>query len=461
MTTPWEQRRIAVHGSSATPENPAEFKFQLFDYKTDNITEKPLHQNVNNGVDQGGPGIYCCAQKSGRAINKSVIAEIDRYANGRQGQGGSVIGLSFPGFTEDGRVISLMNDPKASPPNSISPMEWGAVLEQVVNERRRLEGFDLEYFLTVFNDFGERYVQDRIVPTREELQPIADKIGEKVEYLMLKEDPSRTPAQTRYIWERNCIANASMCDPARKLCEELNIESIDANRDHLAIGVENLFRRHDSAADLAMTLYRASAYEMTGKGSFTYNNTFVKAMQDNISQPELFQMTYNKSGGYHVIMDPRAITVECMVTTHYDLDETRFAGLISDLNEKIPELAERFDHDAVAKVSLQLIQHHMGVMPSEDLQSSIGRYGRDMDTLISNIRKDIADMRIVHWEREPGMMKKVLGITPPAETLLIKSSATPSPAARPSEVANKPSQQAELAPQVAPNQTANYRRPSM
>lgn len=442
MNKQWENRRIAVHGSTATPENPAEFKFQLFDYKTDTSNETPMHEHVNNGIDHGGPGVYCYAQKSGRAINKSVISSVDRFANHRLGKGGSVIGFSFPGFTDDGKVIPQMNDPKACPSNIIPAMEWGAVLEQVVNERRKLANFDLDHYLTVLNDLGERYIQTGIEPSEAELQPIADQIGENVEYLLMR------PGQSRYQWEKSCLASICLNDPASKLCEEFGIQSVDATQDILASCVENIFDNYENLAELTMMLYIASAYENSARFSETFNHTFIKAMQDNVTRPELFQMSYSKNDKYHLIHDPRAITVECMVTTHYDVDEERFSGLIGDIKNIIPTMVERREYDAIAQKCSQLIQHHMGMIPSDELYKRFESYARHPESLIQQIRYDIADSRIVYWEREPGMMKRVLGITPPKETLHMKASATPLPKASAPQSINNPSLQPVDSPKV-------------
>lgn len=73
-----------AHGSTAIPDEPLDFKFALFDYRS--VDDKPLDARVNNGIDGAGPGIY--------AVEGDEAWDFAHKYAGVAGEG-SVFGLSL------------------------------------------------------------------------------------------------------------------------------------------------------------------------------------------------------------------------------------------------------------------------------------------------------------------------------------------------------------------------------
>jgi hypothetical protein len=366
-----------IHGSSATPPEPGDLSLGLFDYQQHHDGGAD-NRHIGNGLDAHGPGIYAFPVEE-----TTQVAAVKDDAFGYMGDDGlgSVLGLS------------LDCDPDVVPANelpadSIPVEEWEAVIEHVVNERRRLGNYYLEDFEAALYALADEWDASGERPSVDALEELVKDAGE----LPVNEiDPADYDSPEE--WRDELDSVVETYDPANRIMENGGPDGIAR---HAVERSENLW-------SVLCYIQGVAAYESTGIGDNTYNKTLHFAVMNNVSEPDLLTYAKVNDGAFCVIFDVDALRVDYASQTLSDIDIPTLDALIDDIKSIYRDYGYEMSPQQLGVKFEQAALQHFGRPLSEDTQTMLQR-GRSPESMYSAVgRSIINDMSPVYtreWARD-------------------------------------------------------------
>lgn len=320
-------------GSSACPKDPSTFEFRLFDYLIDRSIDKVMHADVNSGVDAEGPGIYAFGQPDDEPFEEWQIDGANNYS-GKDGKG-AVFGFDVNMVDWDDEEITFIDE---YPPDEIPEEDWVAAIHDVMDELRRLDGYEVD-----------------------------------------EED----------------IEGYDYDDPASVIYDEGGPEQV----------VRSAIERSENLWETLKRIWNTTACISTGKGLFTYNRTFERAVINNVRDNDKLRVAQSKNKDFYVIFDTSEAKIKYANTFKYEVDEGAFKPMMDEIGDMLSRYREQIEPHQLALKINEISRSHFNVDFNDDivkdLSSCENRYDFE-DALLNRIKESVGELTYSEWERFAG-----------------------------------------------------------
>lgn len=290
-----------IHGSGATPENPKEFAFELFDYVYDVDSKTANLPGVKSGLDAHGPGIYAFGAKTTDKINKTK----QKYADSYSSENGSVIGFQLTMEERDGRPLKLINQYRA---DTIPVEDWAEVIESFTAKARLLQGFDRDRSMLEAETFSERW-PDMMHIFADGTQKMSESGLSAWRSIVAataglidsyaSPDNFRDPRSFLRAFEESL----DMADPMSRVLDEGGSYAI----------AEYAIESADNLWDTLKKIYFTVAVQQKSASRYlSMNQLFQQTVLSELPQAGLLKVAAVEQGNFFVVFDTKAITVDAI-----------------------------------------------------------------------------------------------------------------------------------------------------
>lgn len=369
-----------AHGSTATPDDPINFEFKLFDYLR--VHDKPVDPRINNGNDGDGPGVYTIA-------GEGAWKFAERYA-GTNGEG-AVFAMTL-------ELDELATDLSA---DTIEPEMWAAVVERFVTLRNYDAGFDpvsLEQFIgDSVDEILNSEPHDFIAKHKETLIGyMGDALSESDFSYVLEEIIDNGGD-----WEPPLEEHVGICQPNSYILDEGTPYEIG----------EYAIERSENLWEAMMYVWRICAVTRTGKGEYSYNDTFYQAMK-HVVPDDIFPKAALVDDVVYVVFDVDALTIQAASVRTFDQETKDISAKISTLLDGMRSTLDDYPVDAGAKAVKAAVDKNFNIVLDDKTATLLSMNKSDPNYQIKIIREAIGTINVNEVERRLGVLDELRGVEP-------------------------------------------------
>jgi hypothetical protein len=283
-----------AHGSSQNilDENNETNSFELFDYVLDKKGKISINE-INNGVDGEGAGIYAMIGDSNEAINNA------KNYSGDEEHDGYVYILNLNIEEHD-----LMNNREA---DEIPVDDWVDALECYVSNIQRIKYTPKDRYEQTLNVFLHKIENGEDVT----IEDINLKLKKDLIEITLDEYCEPNEFDEPYEWLEVAMENYSNFDPCSYIEAEGGSRSI----------VENAIENSDNLQETLYNIWKTVAIRYSQDGIETYNKTFQESIIDTLHREHDLTAGHVNDGNFAVIFDVSEITVDRVIDIKKEYEE--------------------------------------------------------------------------------------------------------------------------------------------
>jgi hypothetical protein len=297
-----------LHGSSATPAKPEEFKFKLFDYVYD-PNNPGGHEHVSSALDQYGPGVYAFGSLEGAPVHPKLMREAQRHA-GKNGEG-SVLGFSV----DMGDELVFANHWDA---DEISVEEWVEAVKATLVEISRLADYYPDDFESKIRSAISQW-EDGDKPSEALLLAALSEINETEIPEGMELDDMDGPEDLEAALDEYMCEEMAMSSPVSQFYEE------HGSPEGL---VTYAMRQSDNLWETLHAIYEGVAIIRTGKGYESFNKAFHHAVINSVDDVEKIKVASVEGGSFFVVFDIDAVEMEYARVLKSELDPAKMEAAI-------------------------------------------------------------------------------------------------------------------------------------
>jgi hypothetical protein len=297
-----------IHGSSATPAEPKDFKFQLFDHIYD-PNNRGSHAHINSGLDQYGPGAYAFGSLEGAPVHPKLMHEAQRHA-GKDGEG-SVLGFSV----DMGDELVFANHWDA---DEISVEEWVVAIEATLVERLRLADYYPDDFETKIRSAISQWEEGE-KPSEALLLDAFSEINETELPEGMELDNMDGPEDLEAAFEEYAYGEMEINSPVSQFYDE------HGSPEGLA---KYAISKSDNLWETLQAIYEGVAVSQGGMGYESFNKAFHHAVINSVDDVEKIKVASVEGGSFFVIFDIDAVEMEYARVLKSELDPVRMEAAL-------------------------------------------------------------------------------------------------------------------------------------
>lgn len=373
-----------IHGSTALPERPEEFEFSLFDYTIDN-NEVPSNPNINNGIDANGPGIYA-VRVDETGITDEAWSAVQGYA-GKDGEG-SIVGFSVDMDDRHGYALMLANE---YPADHVSVEEWAGVVQAMMDERRRLQGYFVDDAMPKVESIFSNWIGEDIPPSKAQIDDLlSDLPGVDADYVYVG-DEDMDPDD----WYQEVRNQIEMNDPASKIVEEGGPYAI----------AQSAVEQNDNLWAVLNQVYVRTATESTGRGIISLNSAFAHAAINNVDDYDAFRIAAVDDGRSYVLFDTSEAKIDFIQKQTFDIPQATYDEVIDIVKTVQKDFSGSLEPEQLAMKIQDGVQSSLGLSLSDSVAKEIAIYDVERNPLYASLQRSLKDSigseKVDVWERRP------------------------------------------------------------
>lgn len=315
-----------IHGSTAAPDSPEEFQFNLFDYLYDPNTKSSNKKEVGSGLDAYGPGIYAFGLTSNQ-VDQETYKNAATYAGTDKG---AIIGFEVDMLDHDGKPVRTA---ERYPADFYDEGTWEEVIECFIEKLHKHHSYNEENLNDAVEQITSLWPDDPSDESSysEALQIQLDRLTQNsggntpLKSVMLSDydDP--------YDWESEMKATIELYDPASHIRDE-------GGPSHV---VAYCLNRSENLWDMVKEVFNMTATISHGRGVDSYNNMFYQAVRETVPDMAPLRVAAVNDGHFFVVFDVDAITINSMEITR----RQEPANLSTEILPRIVNLYNEYKSD--------------------------------------------------------------------------------------------------------------------
>jgi hypothetical protein len=300
---------------------------------------------------------------------------------------------------DSGENIIMANEYSA---DHIPIEEWIDVIDYMVDEIRRLEGFDKDDALVTIETIAANWEHDGVEPTQEVLSDIllhAPQVPINEIFVKNYVSPSE--------WEANTINTLELYDPSSFILDAGGAEDI----------AEYAMRTGNDLWDVLCRIHGAVAYHQTSQGEKTYNKTFQFAAINHVNDTDSIKIALVSDGHFHILFDTSSARIEFVQKQSFDVPKDAIDKIIN-ITVEAQDYDENLTSDQVAMMITDRVKEKLSLSLSDNTAGQLSILNAPhtlYHTLEKSIKGDIGVESTVNWSR--GVEHKSMYLPPPEDVV--------------------------------------------